>query len=164
MSYKSREPQETNIRVKIGIVDYLWLPKTKWPSFGSQRFWIYFTEENSFVSVKISPKFVATGPMNRTSPLVQVIPCRQTSAKPLSKIMMAYCDRYAHRSSNALNIIRYWGIGWFLHWKNGHTVIEFWQQLMKVEINWPKPQAWINHCQWIIRRVVRRTHYTEPLP
>ena len=47
-----------------------------------------FLNENIRISIKISMKFVAKGPINNIPPLVQIMAWRRPGDKPLSELMM----------------------------------------------------------------------------
>ena len=47
-----------------------------------------FMNENTWISIKISLKFVPKGPINNIPALVQIMASRQTGDKPLSEPMM----------------------------------------------------------------------------
>ena len=47
-----------------------------------------FLNENVWISIKISLKFVHTGPIDYIPVLVQIMACRLVGAKPLSEPMM----------------------------------------------------------------------------
>ena len=49
--------------------------------------WI-FLNENVWISINISLKFVPMGPINNIPSLVQIMAWRQTGDKPLSETMM----------------------------------------------------------------------------
>ena len=44
-----------------------------------------FVNENVIISIKISAKFVPTGPINNIPSLVQIMACRRQGDKPLSE-------------------------------------------------------------------------------
>ena len=48
-----------------------------------------FMNENVWISIKISMKFVPKGPINNIPALVQIMAWRRTGDKPLSEIMTA---------------------------------------------------------------------------
>ena len=47
-----------------------------------------FLNENVWISIKISLKFVPKGPINNIPALVQIMACRRPGDKPLSEAMM----------------------------------------------------------------------------
>ena len=59
-----------------------------WSPFSRRDFQMYFFNENVWISIKISLKFVADGPINNIPALVQIMAWRQQGAKPLSEAMM----------------------------------------------------------------------------
>ena len=52
-------------------------------------FKLIFLNENIWISIKISLKYVPMGPINNKPALVQVMAWHQTGVKPLSEPMMA---------------------------------------------------------------------------
>ena len=52
-------------------------------------FKLIFVNENAWISIKISLKFVPSGPINNIRALVQTMAWRRPGAKPLSEPMMA---------------------------------------------------------------------------
>ena len=57
--------------------------------FPNDIFKCIFLNENTWISIKISLKFVPRGPINNILALVQIMARRQTGDKPLSEAMMA---------------------------------------------------------------------------
>ena len=51
-------------------------------------FWNAFSNENTYISIKISLKFVPKDPINNITALVHVMGCRRPGAKPLSEPMI----------------------------------------------------------------------------
>ena len=58
--------------------------------------------ENAWISIKISLKYVPKGPINNIPALVQIMACRQPGNKPLSEPMMVYWRIYASLGLNDL--------------------------------------------------------------
>ena len=57
--------------------------------------------ENVWILIKISLKFVPKGPINNIPALVQIMAWRQTGDKPLSEPMMAqFNDTYMRHSAS----------------------------------------------------------------
>ena len=62
--------------------------ETKWPTFSRRHFQMYFLNENVWISIKISLKFVPIGPINNIPSLVQIMAWRRPGDKPLCEPMM----------------------------------------------------------------------------
>ena len=63
--------------------------KTKWPPMSRQCFQMYqILNENVWILIKISLKFVPKGSINNNPALVQIMACRRSGDKPLSEAMM----------------------------------------------------------------------------
>ena len=61
--------------------------ETKWPSFRRRRFQIhFFFNENVWILIKISLKFVPRGPINNIHALVQVMAWHRSGDKTLSTV------------------------------------------------------------------------------
>ena len=58
--------------------------------------------ENAWISIKISLKYVSKGPINNIPALVQIMACHQPGNKPLSEPMMVYWRIYASLGLNDL--------------------------------------------------------------
>ena len=58
--------------------------------FADDIFICIFLNENIWISIKMSLKFVPKGPINNISALVQIMDWRQTGGKPISEPMTAY--------------------------------------------------------------------------
>ena len=63
-------------------------PKQNGGHFADDIFKCIFLNENTWISVKISPKFVPKGPIKNIPALVQIMAWRRPGAKPLSEPMM----------------------------------------------------------------------------
>ena len=61
----------------------------KWPTFEGDLFKSNFLNENIWISINISLKFVPKGPINNMPALVQIMDWRRPGDKPLSEPMMA---------------------------------------------------------------------------
>ena len=60
-----------------------------------------FFNENVWILIKISLKYVSDGPINNKSALVQVVAWRRTGDKPLPEAMMAqFTDLYLHHAAS----------------------------------------------------------------
>ena len=60
-----------------------------------------YLNENVWISIKISLKFVPTGPINNIPALVQVMAWRRPGGKPLSEPMMVkFNDTYMSHSAS----------------------------------------------------------------
>ena len=74
------------------ISRYLWVnklrPRDNGRHFTDDIFKCIFMNENLWIPVKISLKFVPKGPINNIPALVQTMACRQPGRKPLSETMM----------------------------------------------------------------------------
>ena len=62
--------------------------ETKWTPFRRRYFQVHFLNENVWIPIKISLKFVPKGPINNITSLVQMMVWRRPGAKPLSEPMM----------------------------------------------------------------------------
>ena len=61
---------------------------TKWRRFPKDIFKRIFMNENKWISIKISLKFVPKGPINNIPALVQIMAWRREGDKSLSEAMM----------------------------------------------------------------------------
>ena len=61
---------------------------TKWPPFTRQHFKCILLNQTLSISINISPRFVAKGPINNIPALVQIMAWRRRGDKPLSEPMM----------------------------------------------------------------------------
>ena len=61
---------------------------TQWPPFPDDIFKCILLNENVWISIKISLKFVPKGPINNIQALVQIMAWRRPGDKPLSEPMM----------------------------------------------------------------------------
>ena len=62
-----------------------------------------FLNENVWISLKISLKFVLKVPVNNTPALIQIMAWRQSGDKPLCEPMMAEFNGICIRCSNSMN-------------------------------------------------------------
>ena len=62
--------------------------ETKWPPFPDDIFKCIFLNENVWISIKVSLKFVPRGPINKILALVQIMAWRRPDDKPLPEPMM----------------------------------------------------------------------------
>ena len=62
--------------------------RDKWPPFSRRLFKCIFLNENVWISLKISLKFVLKGPINNNPALVQIMAWRRPGDKPLSEPRM----------------------------------------------------------------------------
>ena len=84
-----------------------WLHLTHWGArqngrhFADDIFKCIFLNENLWISIKISLKFVPKGPINNIPALVQVMAWRRSGDKPLSDPMMVkFTDAYMRHSAS----------------------------------------------------------------
>ena len=71
------------------------------PQFADDIFKRIFFNENVWISIKISLKFVPKGPINNIPALVQIMAWRRSGDKPLSKSMMVlFTDAYMRHSAS----------------------------------------------------------------
>ena len=63
-------------------------PETKWTTFCNHIFKRIFFNENVWISIKISLKFVPKGPINNIPSLVRIMARRRSGDKPLNEPMM----------------------------------------------------------------------------
>ena len=64
-------------------------PRQNGRHFADDIFKYIFLNENIWISIKISLKFVPKGPINNIPALVQIMACRRPGDKPLSELIMA---------------------------------------------------------------------------
>ena len=62
--------------------------ETKWPPFSRRHFPVFFLNENVWISMNISLKFVPKGPINDMPALVHIMAWRRAGDKPLSEPTM----------------------------------------------------------------------------
>ena len=62
--------------------------ETKWTLFRRRHFQMHFLNENVWIPIKISLKFVPRGPINKIPALVQIMAWRRPGDKPLSGSMV----------------------------------------------------------------------------
>ena len=67
-----------------------WCWDTVGTIFPNDIFKCIFLNENAWISIKISLKFVPKGPINKIPALVQIIAWRRSGDKPLSEPMIDY--------------------------------------------------------------------------
>ena len=69
--------------------------ETKWPPFSRRLFQVHFLNENIWILIKISLKFVPKGPIYNNPALVQVMAWCQTGNKPLpDQILTQFTETY----------------------------------------------------------------------
>ena len=66
-----------------------WRPRQNGRHFPDDIFKWIFVNENAWISIKISLKFVSRGPINNISALVQIMAWRRPGDKPLSEPVIA---------------------------------------------------------------------------
>ena len=82
--------------------------ETKWPTFSMKKFKCIFLNENVWISIKFSLKFVSMGSINNNLALVQIMTWRRLGDKPLSEPMMAWpTDAYMHHSASVSEMWEY---------------------------------------------------------
>ena len=69
-------------------------PRENGPHFADDIFKCIFVNENLWIPLKISLKFVPKGPINNIPSLVQIMAWRRTGDKPLSEPMMVRLPTY----------------------------------------------------------------------
>ena len=62
--------------------------ETKWTQFSRRHFQMVFFNENVWISIEVSLKFVPKGPINNIPALVQIMAWRRQGDKPLSETIM----------------------------------------------------------------------------
>ena len=72
----------------ISLNNYTLRPRWNEQHFADDIFKRIFFDENVWISIKISPKFVPKGPINNIPALVQIMAWRLSGNKPLSEPMM----------------------------------------------------------------------------
>ena len=78
-----------------------WRPRQNRRHFADNVFKCNFLNENVWIPIKISLKFVPKGPINNIPALVQIVAWRRTGNKPLSEPMMAqFNDTYMRHSAS----------------------------------------------------------------
>ena len=70
----------------------------KWTHFADDIFKRIFLNENIWIPIKISLKFVPKGPINNIPALVQIMAWRRSGDKPLPEPMIT--DAYMRRSAS----------------------------------------------------------------
>ena len=76
-------------------------PRQNRGNFADDIFKRNFFNENVWILIKISLKFVLKGPINNIPVLVQIMAWRQTGDKPLSEPMMTqFKDAYMRHSAS----------------------------------------------------------------
>ena len=81
--------------------------ETKWPPFSRQHFKCIFLNENVWISIKISLRFLPKGPINNIPALVQIMAWRRPGDKPLSEPMLVILLTHIY-ASLCLNELRYY--------------------------------------------------------
>ena len=71
----------------LGYVNTL-RPRQNGRHFADDIFKCIFPNENIWISIQFSPKFVPKGPINNIPALVQIMAWRRLGDKPLSELMM----------------------------------------------------------------------------
>ena len=92
MAYKSMDNSRNcfpGIQNGQGIVFNTLRQRQNERHFADDIFKCIFVNENVWISIIISLKFVPKGPINNTAALVQIMAWRRPDAKPLSEAMMA---------------------------------------------------------------------------
>ena len=77
-SYQYRDPHVNTLR-----------PRQNGCHFADDIFKCIFLNENVWIPIKISLKFVPKGPINNIPALVQIMAWRRSGDKPLSELMMS---------------------------------------------------------------------------
>ena len=91
-------------------------PRRNEQHFADDIFKRIFFNENVWISIKISVKFVPKGPINNITALVQTMAWRRSGDKPLSEPMMViFTDAYM-RNSASMN-------KWFYLWECWTSVV-----------------------------------------
>ena len=90
------------LRPRCCSFDQVWLrPRQNGRHFADDIFKCIFLNENLWISIKISLKFVPKGPINNIPALVQVMAWRRSGDKPLSDPMMVKStDAYTRHSAS----------------------------------------------------------------
>ena len=73
--------------------------ETKWPNFLDVIFKCIFLNENVWISIKISLKFVPKGPINNIQALVQIMAQSQPGDEPLSEALMVRLSTHMHHTA-----------------------------------------------------------------
>ena len=99
-----------NMRQAIMVAKYIHVAYTRFNElrprqmrrhFADDVFKCNFLNENVWIPIKISLKFVPNGPINNISALVQIMAWRRTGDKPLSETMMnQFNDTYMRHSAS----------------------------------------------------------------
>ena len=76
-------------KINIYLPDYTLRPRQNGRHFSDDIFKCIFSNENVWIPIKISLKFVPRGLINNVPALVHIIAWRRTGDKPLSEAMMA---------------------------------------------------------------------------
>ena len=81
-------------------------PRENGDHFADDIFKCIFMNENVWISIKISLKFVHKGPINNNPALVQIMACRRVGDKPLSEPMLTqFTDAYMRHEGRW---VKYW--------------------------------------------------------
>ena len=68
--------------------------RDKWTPFRRRHFQVHFWNENVWIPINISLKFVLKGPINNITAFVQVMACRWPGDKPLSEPMVVRLPKH----------------------------------------------------------------------
>ena len=93
--------------------------------FADDIFKCIFFNENGFISINISLKFVSKVQINYIPALVQIMAWRRPGHKPLSEPMMVSLQTHTTRHSSSMNFNRWieWPFGWFLLVPRNQTLV-----------------------------------------
>ena len=144
--------------------------ETKWSPFSRRHFKCIFLNENVWISITISLKFVPKGPINIIQTLVQIMTWRRPGDKPLSEPMMVrllthICVTQPQwvMSTSRGQMNRYIHIIWFFY----HYVFNYlhltisWIQSCSVTTRSNKSRNCIHYCNGRGRKWPRVTHYSD---
>ena len=91
-------------------------PGQNGPYFSEDIFQHIFANENVWISIKISLKFVPKGQINNFSALVQIMAWRRPGDKPLSEPMTEFTNAYMHHFSNTFSRMKMYEFQLRFHW------------------------------------------------
>ena len=107
------------------------MPRQNGRHFADDIFKCIFLNENVWISIKISLKFVPKGPINNIPALVQIMAWRRPGDKPLSEAMMVNLPTHIcvfrpqwvnEHQGSTLRIVRLSNPTWFTHWTSSISI------------------------------------------
>ena len=113
-------------------------PRQDGRHFPDDIFKCIFLNENKWISLKISLKFVLKGPINDIPALVQIMARRRPGDKPLSEPMMVYRRVFESLGLNELSH------HWIRYWLDTYSVLSYHLNQYGLIVSWTlgKIQQW----------------------